>query len=114
MNIQTPPDQPDRLLLHMVAIAPRWRGRGLSLPLNATALERMLNGSYVEPRPKAAPRYVRLLTDDWRLPAIRSYLRLGFEPLVPNGESDLQARWDAVYARISADRAAGETGGGRA
>ncbi len=116
VTIQTPPDRPDSLLLHMVAIAPRYRGRGLSLPLNASALERMLTGSYVEPRSAAAsdpPLRVRLTTDDWRLPAIRCYLRLGFQPVIRSGDAGMQGRWDAVFSRLDAGSTAKGAGRGR-
>lgn len=109
VTIQTPPARPDRLLLHMVAIATAYRGRGLSVPLNAAALERMLSGDYADPRPATAgaspPRRVCLLTDDWRLPAIRCYLRLGFQPVIRSGDAAMQGRWDAVFACIAAGSA---------
>jgi mycothiol synthase len=43
-------------------------------------------------------RDAMLETDDFRTPAIKTYLRLGFRPLVVH-ESQL-ARWEAVFAKL--------------
>ena len=40
---------------------------------------------------------VTLNTDDWRMPAIETYRKLGFEPVL--FRDDMKARWDAVDAR---------------
>lgn len=44
---------------------------------------------------------VTLLTDDWRLPAVRLYHNLGFVPLW--GRDDMPGRWRAIYAQLGLD-----------
>ena len=46
---------------------------------------------------RAGMRTARLSTDDWRLPAIRSYLRIGFAPV--HASPEVSARWDAVMEK---------------
>ena len=71
--------------LHMVFVLPELHGRGLGKAVSIAALERMvaagLDGASLE-------------TDDWRLAAIRTYLKLGFQPN-PVAE-DHDARWRRV------------------
>jgi mycothiol synthase len=71
--------------LHMVAVAPRLRGCGLGTAISLAALRRMAD---------AKLDAVVLDTDDWRLAAIRTYLRLGFQP-DPVAE-DHEARWRRI------------------
>jgi mycothiol synthase len=75
-----------------VAADPAHRGRGLGRAVVALALARL-----------AAVRYRRiyLKTDDHRLPAIRVYLDLGFEPLAYT--DDMPQRWAAIRAQLAAD-----------
>lgn len=42
--------------------------------------------------------HVYLKTDDWRLPAIKVYLKMGFAPLMH--EPDMEERWRAICARL--------------
>ena len=44
---------------------------------------------------------VTLLTDDWRLPAIKLYHNLGFVPVW--GREDMPGRWRAIYAELGVD-----------
>jgi glycosyltransferase involved in cell wall biosynthesis/ribosomal protein S18 acetylase RimI-like enzyme len=68
--------------LHMVFVAPELRGRGLGRAISLAALHRLIN---------AGVDTAILETDDWRLAAIRTYLKLGFEPdLAADGHD---ARW---------------------
>jgi len=64
---------PDRELLEIswVGVAPSARGHGLAYVLSRHLL------AYWQPRAAAD---VFILTDDWRVPAIVTYLRLGFRP----------------------------------
>ena len=41
-----------------------------------------------------------LTTDDWRIPAIKSYLRIGFTPDIST--EDFKARWDEIFKIIEA------------
>ena len=43
-------------------------------------------------------RTIKLKTDDFRIPAIRSYLRFGFQPVL-EGEG-MKERWDKIFEII--------------
>jgi mycothiol synthase len=58
--------------LHMVCVLPAHRGQGLSSPLCLAVLHRFRERGYAR---------VRLTTHEWRLGAVKTYLRLGFQPL---------------------------------
>ncbi len=75
--------------LHYVAIVPSARGRRLSRALSAAALERMR---------RLGHRRALLGTQTPRIPAIRTYLRLGFVPHVPDDAA--RDAWRRVAARI--------------
>ena len=61
--------------LHFVAVNPDFRGYKLALPVIAAVINRHLemgrDGCF-------------LWTDDWRVPAVKSYLNLGFLPVLFN------------------------------
>ena len=78
--------------VHMVAVAPEHRGRGLGRVLVLRALRRLREQGSV---------HVRLLTDDVRIPAINIYVSVGFRPLLTH-ESHLE-RWRKVYHTIGLD-----------
>ncbi len=75
--------------LHMVCVLPEHRGKRLGHLLTLAVLHWFADHGFEE---------VRLSTDDHRIPAIKSYLRLGFEPIIP--DDVFQARWDAVFEAI--------------
>ena len=80
-------------LVHMVASDPAARGKGIGHAMLAHTL------SMLEARGMGR---VDLLTDDWRLAAVKTYLDAGFLPvLLADPESDHAARWDAVRAALS-------------
>lgn len=74
--------------VHMVACKESYRGKGYGTLLTRFALYRLK---------RAGMRTARLTTDDWRLPAIRSYLRIGFAPV--HASPEVSARWDAVMEK---------------
>ena len=78
--------------IHMVACKPEYRGEGVGTRMNVEAL-RTLH--------RAGMKTAYLTTDDWRIPAIRSYLRAGFYPDIIDEEH--RARWDAIMKKIEAD-----------
>ena len=79
--------------LHMVAVAPRYRGRGFGRCVSLAALLHMQ---------ERGCRQAILDTDDFRLPAIRTYLALDFVPdLVA---ADHAERWRAIFAELRAAR----------
>ncbi|MFA6948015.1 MAG: GNAT family N-acetyltransferase [Eubacteriales bacterium] len=83
---------PDCPSLHMVGVSKAYRGRGLSAPVCAAVLR------YFD---ENGVRRASLNTDDFRIPAIKTYLRLGYRPWLY--EDDMAERWTAIYAKIGAD-----------
>jgi mycothiol synthase len=77
--------------LHMVAVAPLYRGRRLGRCISLAALHHMR---------ERGCRTVVLDTDDYRLPAIRTYLAVGFVP--DNVEADHADRWRRIVAELRA------------
>jgi len=71
--------------LGWVAAHPKHRGRHLGTVVCSAVLRRYAAAGY---------RRVYLKTDDFRLPAIKTYLRLGFVPLLFS--ADMPGRWRAV------------------
>lgn len=82
-------DDPCVGVVHMVASNPAYRGRGLGLQVTAAALHQMRADGKVA---------ATLTTDDFRLAAIKTYLKLGFAPLA-SGEGHAE-RWDAVLGQL--------------
>ena len=75
--------------IHMVACHPDMRGRGLGGALNRIAV-----GELIDSGMKTA----HLTTDDWRIPAIKSYLKIGF---VPDESTDnFKERWDKIFSSL--------------
>jgi GNAT superfamily N-acetyltransferase len=66
------PQERETGVLHMVCVLPAHRGRGLSYPLCLAVLHRFRERAY---------RRVALNTHEWRMGAVKVYLRLGFQPL---------------------------------
>src|ERR1700730_9664523 len=80
--------------LHMVAVATPYRGRRLGRCISLAALRHMRGRGC---------REAVLDTDDDRLPAIRTYLALGFVP--ENVEADHPDRWSTIVAQLRAGQA---------
>jgi len=76
---------PDGGELGWVAGDPEHRGRRLGAVVCAAVVARLIDAGY---------RRVYLKTDDGRLPAIKTYLDLGFEPL-PFADG-MEERWKVV------------------
>jgi mycothiol synthase len=74
--------------LHMVCIDPGYRGKGLSSALNSSVLEYLAGHGC---------RSAILRTDDFRIPAIRSYLSLGFKPILY--AQDMMERWQKILCQ---------------
>jgi len=93
----TAQDTPDPLLhpaggeVGWVATHPAHRRRGLGRAVVTLALARLAAAGY---------RRIYLKTDDHRLPAIRVYLTLGFEPLLYS--DDMPTRWTAIHTALTA------------
>ncbi len=84
-----PETETRRGYVHMVCVLPEHRGRNLGYLVTLATLHWFLQHGFVE---------ALLETDDWRLPAIRSYLRLGFVPITEDDE--MRARWRKVMAEL--------------
>lgn len=77
-------------VVHWVGVVPAHQGRGLGKALTLQVLHRLR---------ALGMRSARLGTEEERLPAIRLYLDLGFEPL-PLDETHRQA-WEQVMLRLA-------------
>jgi len=83
---------PDNGVLGWVAATPAHRGLSLGQAVCAAVMERLL---------AAGHRTLHLLTDDWRLPAIKTYFNLGWIPCLH--EPDMEGRWRAVCSELKLD-----------
>ena len=75
--------------LGWVAGHPDHAGRGLGRTVCAAVVGRLVGAGY---------RHIYLCTDDWRLPAITVYLRLGWLPFLY--APDMADRWQTVCAQL--------------
>lgn len=75
--------------IHMVACKEKFRGRGIGNYMNGIAVKTLLS---------AGMETAYLTTDDFRLPAIKSYLRAGFYPGIPDEEHE--KRWNDIYDKL--------------
>ena len=77
--------------IHMVGSLPEIRGKKLGHAMLARGLERLA---------EASVPVVRLVTDDWRRPAIKNYLAAGFRPVIFEDTSEdakpIEERWDVI------------------
>lgn len=76
--------------LHMVGVRPGHQGKQLGFCVSVAALHRFLE----EGRAEAV-----LQTDDFREAALKTYLRMGFEPLLVNANQ--RSRWRNIFAKLS-------------
>ena len=72
--------------IHMVAITKKYLGKGLSLPMLLFVVQKIIDDG---------KELIYLSTDDWRLPAIKTYFKADFEPVyyLP----DMKERWLNVH-----------------
>jgi mycothiol synthase len=75
--------------IHMVGIKQEFQGMGLALPMNLYAVEKILQDGKTK---------IDLQTDDWRIPAIKTYLKAGFKPVYHT--PDMKERWKNVIERL--------------
>lgn len=73
----------------MVAVHPGAQGKGLGKKICLAVLHDLASRGY---------KSALLSTDDIRLPAIKLYLSLGFEPFYTDGSH--KERWNKVYEKI--------------
>jgi mycothiol synthase len=75
--------------LGYLLVVPEHRRRGLGAALITAAVRRLHYGGY---------RHIFLGVQGWRLPAIRAYLRAGFQPFIHAPE--LVPRWESVFTAL--------------
>lgn len=75
--------------LGFVAGDPEHKGKGLGLAVCAAATARLIRGGY---------RNIHLITHDWRLPAIKTYLKLGYRPVYT--EQATPEVWQGIFATL--------------
>ena len=78
--------------IHMVACHTDARGHKLGEALLSCAMTKLK-----EEMPGEG-RYTRLTTDDWRLPAIKGYIRAGFLPVLY--DEGMEERWKKVLSEL--------------
>jgi len=86
------PAEKETGILHMVCVLPEHRGQNLSHVLCLAVLHRFRKRGF---------RAVRLNTGDWRLGAVKTYLKLGFQPLINKPEQP--AAWEQVLKTLRWD-----------
>lgn len=80
---------PNAGVLDWVATDPAHQGIGLGKAVVTAVTRLLIQRGYGR---------IYLLTDDWRLPAIATYLSLGWKPYIYKDE--MQTRWDAVQKAL--------------
>jgi mycothiol synthase len=86
---RVPETETRRGYVHMVCVLPEHRGRNLGYLVTLATARWFQQHGFEE---------ALLETDDWRVPAIRSYLRLGFAPVTDDDE--MRQRWRKVMAEL--------------
>ena len=77
--------------LGWVGCRPEHTGKGLAAVTCAAVVRRFRQAGY---------RCIYLQTDDQRLPALKTYLKLGWIPNVMETEPDMPGRWQAVCEKL--------------
>jgi len=75
--------------VHMVAALENHRGKRLGHLVNCAVLHRLKELGFLK---------AHLLSDDWRIPAIKSYLTAGFDPL--NTHESHPKRWEKIFDHL--------------
>ena len=88
-QIQLGNHEPGTATLHAVCTDPAHRGKGLGKIITGAVMQNALD------RGLSA---VYLTTDDFRIPAIRAYLKMGFVPVISS--EDLRIRWEKIFAGL--------------
>lgn len=71
---------------------PTYRGRGLGRPISIATMQALKEVGF--------KRFV-IFTDDFRVPALRIYLKLGWHPVYH--ADDMEGRWDAIGRQLKLD-----------
>ncbi len=76
--------------LGWVAGDPDHAGQGLGVAVCAAVTARFIEAGY---------RDIYLITQDWRLPAIKTYLKLGYEPEIDSNE--MTDVWETIFQNLN-------------
>jgi len=76
--------------IHMVGIQKNYLGKGLALPMTLYVVQKILEEGKAR---------INLSTDDWRIPAIKTYFKAGFEPVYH--DTDMEERWNKIKDEMS-------------
>ncbi|OMC90568.1 GNAT family N-acetyltransferase [Paenibacillus odorifer] len=80
---------PKSWYVHMVGVLPEYSGKGLGYAVSLAILHKIR---------ESGGAAASLETDDFRLPAIRIYLKLGFQPVYLDDSHP--GRWDRILQRL--------------
>ena len=84
--------------VHMIAADAEYAGKRLGYEITAAVLRRLRDGGFDK---------AELETDDFRLPAIKTYLSLGFEPVLTLDET-MDKRWENIRKALDNKKSADE------
>ena len=82
-------EHPDIAVLGWVLTDPVYKGHHLGKTVSVAAMHKCLAKGY---------RRISLLTDDFRIPALKTYLGLGWQPWLY--DSDMQERWTKIAENL--------------
>ena len=77
--------------INWVAGAKKHSGRHLGQAAISAALNCLLSCGYDD---------IYLTTDDFRLPALKTYFKMGFVPDFDSGDNEMQKRWNEVFQKL--------------
>ena len=84
--------------LHMVKMFMSERGKGIGQAMANFSIEEFRRRNINE---------VFLTTDDFRVPAVKTYLKAGYRPIIyTDPESDMLERWEKLYSEINYPKSA--------
>ena len=92
------PEHPEIGSLGWVMASEEFRGKGLGRLAVISAMNYLLDNGY---------QLAALSTDDWRIPALSIYFKLGWRPCIT--QDDMPARWQAICEKLGLDYATMKT-----
>jgi len=77
--------------LGWVGVDPDFRGKKLAAVICSAVLDHYRKAGY---------KRVKLYTDAFRIPAVKTYLNIGFQPVIADGDESAEKRWNTVYKKL--------------